>query len=116
MEEGMTRADIERGVSGDAVNGPALASFLGAGIGAFAMGAVVVAGEIGLFAAPTLYGPAGGVSGRTTVAVVIWLAAWGALHRQWRHRQIQVWPVSAATTVLTALGILGTFPPVWGLI
>ena len=51
-----------------ATNGTAMASFLGAGVGAFAMGAIVLLNETGLFAAPTLYAPAGGVTGRTTIA------------------------------------------------
>ena len=56
-------------------NGAAVAAFLAAGIGAFAMGLVVILNEAGLFAAPSLYPPAGGVSGRTTIAVAIWLIA-----------------------------------------
>ena len=48
-------------------------AFLAAGIGAFAVGLFVLLNEMGLFAAPALYEPAGGVSGRTTFAVVAWL-------------------------------------------
>ena len=61
------------------VNGSAMAALLGGGIGAFAMGAVVLLNEAGLFAAPTLYAPAGGVSGRTTLATIVWLIAWAVL-------------------------------------
>ena len=101
-------------VSGAIVNGAAMASFLASGIGAFAMGAFVIANEAGLYAAPALYGPAGGVSGRTTFAVAVWLGAWAALHVRWRTREVAPAPVYVATLVLTALGVLGTFPPVWG--
>jgi hypothetical protein len=97
-------------------NGAALASFLGAGIGAFAMGFFVIVNEAGIFVAPTLYAPAGGVSGRTTFAVVVWLIAWGLLHSRWKNRQIESRRVSVVTLVLVGLGILGTFPPVWGLL
>lgn len=96
-------------------NGAALASFVGAGIGAFALAIFVVVNEAGIFAAPTLYGPAGGVSGRTTFAVLAWLLAWGVLHRRWSGRQIEPRRAFAVTLVLTGLGILGVFPPVWGL-
>ena len=99
----------------DVANGAALASFLGAGIGAFAMGFFASINEAGVFVAPTLYGPAGGVSGRTTFAIAAWLIAWGLLHNRWKHRQIASGPVSAITLTLIGLGILGTFPPVWGL-
>jgi hypothetical protein len=99
----------------EVTNGAALASFLGAGIGAFAMGLFVIVNEAGIFVAPTLYAPAGGVSGRTTFAVVAWLIAWGLLHRRWKNRQIESRRVYAVTLVLVGLGILATFPPVWGL-
>ena len=71
-------------------NGTALTAFLAAGIGAFGMGLVVILNEVGLFAAPTLYGPAGGVSGRTTLATVIWLVAWTILHRAARTAGLPV--------------------------
>ena len=98
------------------VNGSAMAAFVGAGIGAFAMGAVVLVNELGLFAAPTLYGPAGGVTGRTTLATIVWLIAWAVLHNRWKSREIPPKRVGAVTLILTGLGVLGTFPPVWGLL
>lgn len=97
-------------------NGAAMAAFLAAGIGAFAMGAFVLLNEAGIFAAPALYGPAGGVSGRTTFAVAIWLIAWGALHLAWRRRSIAAGRIVLLTLVLTAIGIVATFPPAWSLL
>jgi hypothetical protein len=61
----------------ETANGAALASFLAAGIGAFAMGVVAILNEAGIFAAPSLSVAAGGVSGRTTLAVVAWLNCLG---------------------------------------
>lgn len=100
----------------DVANGSAMASFLGAGIGAFAMGVVVLLNEAGLFAAPALYAPAGGVSGRTTLAAVVWLIAWGVLHNRWKGREIASRRVSSLTLVLIGIGILATFPPTWRLL
>lgn len=97
-------------------NGAAMAAFLAAGFGAFAMGFFVLVNEMGIFAAPTLYEPAGGVSGRTTFAVVAWLVAWGVLHARWKGRDVGTGPVWLVTAVLTTLGILATFPPFWGLV
>lgn len=107
------RPDVHESV--DSPNGAALAAFLGAGFGAFAMGVFVILNEAGVFPAPTLYGPAGGVSGRTTLAVVSWLVGWGLLHLLWRRRQLRPRPVYATTLVLIALGVIASFPPVWGL-
>jgi hypothetical protein len=79
------------------------------------MGFFVILNEAGLFAAPALYAPAGGVSGRTTFAVVAWMIAWALLHSRWKNRQIEAGRVYTLTLFLVGLGILGTFPPVWGL-
>jgi hypothetical protein len=96
-----------------AANGAAMAAALGAAIGAFAMGVFVLLNEAGLFAAPTLYGPAGGVTGRTTFAVVAWLAAWAVLHARWRSREIGTGRILWLTLILIGAGVLGTFPPLW---
>ncbi|MGE0361263.1 MAG: hypothetical protein AB7R67_11085 [Vicinamibacterales bacterium] len=109
-------ATTSRSTTSREVNGGAMAAFLGGGIGAFAMGAVVLLNEAGIFAAPTLYAPAGGVSGRTTLATIMWLIAWVVLHNRWKTRDIAPGRVGALTLILIALGVLGTFPPVWGLL
>ena len=96
-------------------NGSGLAALLAAGIGAFAMGSFVILNETGLFTAPTLYGPAGGVSGRTTFAVIAWLIAWAVLHHRWKARHIVPRRVFVLSVVLTLVGILATFPPLWGI-
>jgi hypothetical protein len=97
-------------------NGAAMASTLAAGIGAFSMGLFVVLNEAGLFAAPVLYGPAGGVTGRTTLAVGAWLAAWAVLHARWGKREIAPGPIVVLTLILIGVGVLGTFPPLWALV
>ena len=76
----------------------------------------VLANEAGLYSAPTLYGPAGGLSGRSTFAVVVWLGAWGILHARWRGRALEARQVFTWALVLMALGILAAFPPVWELL
>lgn len=108
--------DMDPDASRQVPNGSAMAAFLGAGIGAFAMGAVVLLNEAGLFSAPSVYGPAGGVSGRTTLATVVWLLAWMALHVRWNGRTIEPQRVGTLTVILIALGVVATFPPVWGLL
>lgn len=94
-------------------NGAAWAAILASGIGAFAMGLVVILNEAGVFAAPSLYGPSGGVSGRTTIAVVVWLVAWVVLHSRWKGRGVDARRVRAVTLLLIGLGLVATFPPVW---
>ena len=76
----------------------------------------MILNEAGLFVAPALYPPAGGVSGRTTFAAAVWLLAWGVLHRRWKGRQLESPRVLTFTLVLLGLGILCCFPPVWKLL
>ena len=64
-------------------NSAAVAAFLAAGIGALGLGLVVFLNELEVFEVPALYGPAGGVTGRTAAGVVIWLVAWAVLHSRW---------------------------------
>lgn len=107
---------IESAVAREAADGSAMASFLSAGIGAFAMGVIVLLNEAAIFTAPSLYAPAGGVSGRTTFATLVWLIAWGLLHNRWKGRVIAARRIYPVTLILIGLGILATFPPVWGLL
>jgi len=98
------------------LNGGALAAVLAAGLGSFAMGLLVIVNEVGIFTAPSLYGPTGGLSGRSTLAVGTWLVAWGILHARWRGRDVAAARVVTWTLVLVALGMAMSFPPVWGLL
>jgi hypothetical protein len=107
---------VDAGTRQPLLNGAAMAAVLSAGIGAFAVGVVVLINEAGIVAVPSLYAPAGGVSGRTTAAVALWLAAWVVLHYRWRDRQIDATRIDVWTLILIALGVLATFPPIWQLL
>ncbi len=107
--------DMNAVTSARGANGAALAAILGAGIGSFAMGAFVLANEAGIYAAPSLYGPAGGLSGRSSFAVVVWLVAWSILHARWRTRDVAPGPVLGWTLLLVGFAVVATFPPVWSL-
>jgi len=97
-------------------NGPALAAFLAAGLGSLALGALVLLNEAGIYAAPTLYAPAGGLSGRTTIATLVWLVAWAVLHYVWRDRDLDPRAIHTVTLMMVLLAIAATFPPLWALL
>ena len=80
------------------------------------MGLIVVLNEAGAFAVPAVYAPAGGVSGRTTLALAVWVVAWGVLHGRWKAHDVDASRTLTLTMVLVALGLLGTFPPLWSLL
>lgn len=103
-------------VGDEVTSGAALAAFLAGGIGAFALALIVILNESGIFSAPTLYGPAGGVTGRTALGTVVWLVAWAVLHKRWKDRQVDTGRVFAITLVLIAVAVVLLFPPVWQLL
>jgi hypothetical protein len=92
--------DPSESTAGEMTNGAAMAAYLGAAIGAFAMGLVVMLSEAGIFTAPSLYA----------------LIAWGALHRRWKNRHVEARRSWLLALVLIGLGVLFAFPPFWGVI
>jgi len=47
----------------------------------------------------------------STIAILLWLAAWIAGNRLWRGKTVAIGKVSGVAFVLLALGLLLTFPP-----
>ena len=105
--------DDERTDIGELPNGPAAAAILAAGIGCATVGILSFAGDASDATGRLLniYNPTGTLSGVTTVAIIIWLLAWFALHRAWRTRTIAMVPVNVAAFALLAVGFVLTFPP-----
>jgi hypothetical protein len=96
-------------------NGPGAAAILAAGIGCAAIGVLAFAAELspGLRGLLNFYNPVGPLSGKTTVTIIIWLAAWYGLWRLWRTKTVDMGAVSVAAFILLGLGFLLTFPPFW---
>ncbi len=94
-------------------NGPAAAAILSAGIGSCTLAVLAVAsdGSKTLTHWLSFYPPSGSLSGVTSVAVVVWLAAWLVLARLWRHRTVNFSRISVLSFVLLAIALLLTFPP-----
>ncbi len=94
-------------------NGGILAALVAAGIGCATLGVLVVAAEAseGFKDTLTFYEPAGSLTGRTTVAVLVWLAAWVILHRSLKQAEVSLRFAYRTTLVLVGIGLLGTFPP-----
>lgn len=110
-------AESRAGPDTDAVaNGAAVAAYLAAGIGTFALGLIIVLNAAGIYSAPAIYEPAGGVTGRTTLAVLVWLIAWGTLHWRWRDRHVAAGRIHVVTLILVFLGIAATVPLLWALL
>jgi hypothetical protein len=93
--------------------GKALAAMVAAGVGSAALGVLTTLAELspGLKNVLNFYDPVGPLSGKTTVAVVIWLIAWYALAHRWHVRPPVMKSALIATFVLIGVGVVGTFPP-----
>jgi len=96
-------------------NGPALAAILSAGIGCLILGIATVLAEASSTAKEAMnwWDPAGPLTGKTGIAVISWIVAWGILYRVWRNRELGFLKTWAISLVLIALGWLGTFPPIF---
>jgi hypothetical protein len=94
-------------------NGPGAAAILAAGVGCAAMGILAFAGDafvaIGKFL--NFYNPVGTLSGVTTLAILIWLAAWFVLGRAWASSTVAMARVNLWSFALLLVGFLLTFPP-----
>jgi hypothetical protein len=94
-------------------SGPAAAVVLAAGLASFALGllSVLTASSASVSSALTLSDRVGDLSGLTTATAVIFFATWGVFAIAWRHADPPLPRIAVASTVLIALGLLGTFPP-----
>jgi len=97
-------------------NGPAAAAMLAAGIGSATLGLMIVlveASPSGFKKWLNLYDPVGPLSGKASVAVVVYLISWIALGLALRRKNVRMGRWVAATFALITLGILFTFPPLY---
>jgi fluoride ion exporter CrcB/FEX len=95
-------------------NGPVAAALFSAGLGCFLIGLlnVLAAASKPLSKAFSIYAPSGALSGETTLAVVVWLAAWYLLAKRWRTSTQPFTNTLRAADLLLFAGLLMTFPPI----
>ncbi|MGH8056389.1 MAG: hypothetical protein ACREOH_04020 [Candidatus Entotheonellia bacterium] len=93
-------------------NGPAAAAILASSIGSLALGLFTTLAQAiaPIKDALNFYNPAGPLSGKTTVAVVVWLIAWAVFYGRWKNTEVNFPNVFRVTLILIALGLVGTFP------
>ena len=106
--------DMNNPVSVEIPNGAGAAAILAAGIGCAALGVFTLLDDAfkGINAFFTFYTPAGGLSGVSTSAIVVWLASWFMLEQMWGNRNVAAARISAAAFLLLAVGFVLTFPPI----
>jgi hypothetical protein len=99
-------------------NGAAWAAILAAGVGCAALGLMTDLTEASksISNALNFYNPTGDLSGKTALAVIIWLSAWAILNLRWKDRDIgSPNKILALTLILILLALIAVFPPFFGL-
>jgi hypothetical protein len=96
----------------DKPEGPIAAAIIAGGVGATALGVFTT-----LAAASTAIrdwlewnSDVGPLSGKTLMAVIVWLIAWGILHALYRGRPYETRRAFVIALILIGLGVIGTFP------
>jgi hypothetical protein len=93
-------------------NGPIVAAMLAAGIGSAVLGLMIclAQGSKAIGGILNFYDPVGPLSGKTIVAVVVWVVAWVILASKWKDQEVNFGKVYKVTLILVGLGLLGSFP------
>jgi len=97
--------------------GVASAAFVSSGIGCLVIGLMVTGAEMseGLKNALNWWNPAGPLTGKTGVGIIVWMISWVILHTMWKDKDMDFGKVFTVTLIMIALGFLLTFPPIFGL-
>jgi hypothetical protein len=103
---------LERIAFADRPEGPIAAAIIAGGVGAAALGVVTTLAEASARVSDWLAWSdrVGPLSGKTILAVVVWLVAWAVLHAVLRRRPYETRRALVVSLVLIGLGVLGTFP------
>jgi anaerobic C4-dicarboxylate transporter len=101
-----------------APTGSAAAAILAAGIGSLVVAFVSIVADQSLAVKDLLsiYKPTGPLSGVTTLAILVWLAAWALLEWRWHGRDLSLKRINIIAFTLLALSLLATFPPLGDLL
>jgi len=92
--------------------GAGAAALVSAGIGCFILGLMtsLVAASSGLGKALNWWNTVGPLSGKTSIAVIVWLVVWLGLWLAWRGKDRSLRSAFTVMTVLVVVGLLLTFP------
>jgi hypothetical protein len=98
-------------------NGRAAAAILAGGIGTAVLGVIVLLSELSTPIANALnwMNPVGPLSGKVFLTIVLFFGSWLGLHFLWKDKDVNIGRIVAIAFILLAVGIVLTFPPVWGI-
>lgn len=107
-----TDVPADRAEAPDQPEGPIVAAILAGGIGCLALGVFTTLAEASVTIKDwlTWSDKVGALSGKTIMAVVVWLVSWAILHAVYRNREAETRKALTIALVLVGLGVIGTFP------
>jgi hypothetical protein len=113
----MTTIERDEGTPPEAIaeeppSGPAAAAILAAGIGTLVLGILTTWAEASEGFAEDLQwnDRVGPLSGKTITGTIAFFGSWIVLHLVWRRSNPPLRTVVLVSTILIALGLIGTFP------
>ncbi|RJQ84019.1 MAG: hypothetical protein C4519_05785 [Desulfobacteraceae bacterium] len=97
------------------IDGKISAAMLSSGIGCLVIGLMTTGAVISEWLKNALdwWNPAGPLSGKTSVGIIVWLIAWAIFHFLWKNQETDVKKTMKISLILIALGFVLTFPPVF---
>lgn len=95
--------------------GPAAAALISSGVGTLFIGLFTTGAVLseGLKEFLNWWNPAGPLTGKTGLAIILWLASWIVMHTRWKDKESDLGRAFIITLILIGLGLLFTFPPVF---
>ncbi|MEK7281498.1 MAG: hypothetical protein AAB037_04000 [Chloroflexota bacterium] len=96
-------------------NGAAAAAVLSSSFGVFVLGLLttLAAASAGINKWLNWYDPTGPLSGKTTLAGIMWLVVWPVGHYWLRNKEVKFTRVTQVSIILIVVGLLLMFPPVF---
>jgi len=96
-------------------SGPGAAAILSAALFVFVLGFLtfLAAAAEGAKEWLNFQNRVGPLSGKTTMAGVVWVTSWPLLHFAWRRREIPLTPILVLAAALILAGGLLMFPPIF---
>ena len=96
----------------DVPNGPVAAALVAGGLGSATIGltTVLAAASTPVKDALNWWNPAGPLTGKTGVGVIVFVASWVVLHFVFRGKTVHFARITTIALILLGLGLLGTFP------
>lgn len=104
-------------INQDLPNGPVAAVLLAGGLGSAIIGLMTVLAEASepIRNALNWWNPAGPLTGKTLSGVIVFFVSWVVLHFIFRGKNVNFASATTIALILLGLGLLGTFPPFFGL-